>query len=336
MLDSIIPLLSFIFLIISLIFLASIYFSKQKLKKENLQLKDKILSLESRVLEFQNKKNNMKLVKEPHHNKNASRDLVNYRKEIGKLKSELKKEKHNSESQKEESESQLSSIMEKLNYIKKENEELIEELKKTRNQNTDKTLSKEPNTKKEDVGLSSDEIKALRYKLLESERIINSRDSNINTLKEKVKKLDNDLKDWREIRDVSKTEKITPKTILKWYRRALEAKKMYKIIQKTRELSDEKLLSYQDSIISLAKWFLEKNNFKLPIIRPSENKADRYLSEMLTQMKVDVEKESTKNERTDNLTLSNEKKTQRVNKDREKISNSNEARIKDSSIQARV
>ena len=92
MLDGIIPLVSFIFLSISLILFALIYFSKQKLKKENIELKKKIMSLDSRILEFQNKKNTMKVVKEPPSQKNAYQDLINHRKEVGKLKSELKKD----------------------------------------------------------------------------------------------------------------------------------------------------------------------------------------------------------------------------------------------------
>ena len=52
----------------------------------------------------------MKVVKEPPSQKNAYQDLINHRKEVGKLKSELKMERQKSETLKEHSKSTLSSL----------------------------------------------------------------------------------------------------------------------------------------------------------------------------------------------------------------------------------
>jgi uncharacterized metal-binding protein YceD (DUF177 family) len=54
---------------------------------------------------------------------------------------------------------------------------------------------------------------------------------------------------------------------------------MYLLMKQMRELSDEKVQTYQEGVLDLSQWVLDKKNIPLPVVGKEEHKTDRFFAQ---------------------------------------------------------
>lgn len=263
-----------IFLAVLIIVAGWLFFSKQKLDLKCNEVAAKLTEMESHYLKLkQSRASQQKLEKKETEKTNDS--SVNFahqseslflKKEISHLKDELKKVKSELKGKDKELKEADQNTKNRLHNVIEENQKLLEQLKQM-----DRNLKDALEANKNKVSLSEFEQKQKAVENLKAENLkyknkLNAFEKSQNqnfeksvSIQEKLKKLEKEVKKWNE--------------------RALTARKMYLLMKQMRELSDEKVQTYQEGVLDLSQWVLDKKNIPLPVVGKEEQKTDRFFAQ---------------------------------------------------------
>jgi hypothetical protein len=280
---------------VALLFCAWVILSKHKLISKNAVLQNKILVLESRLLNEQHKPEHAPVEKksalhaklhEVHEQSHNNSEVMLLRKEIAKFKEEIKKLKDENRQKERALKEEEVNTRNKLYSLTEENAKLVVQLREF-----DQVLKSTAETTKKQVPLVEFEKKVLevsqlkfeneemKIKFHETEKIKKQNVTKLSALQEKLKNTEQELQKWVDSSRLNDGKALDPSEFLRWYDRAMSARKMYQLMRQMRELSDNKLRTYQDGVIELSKWVLIQKNIPLPTISSSEVLADRLLAE---------------------------------------------------------
>lgn len=217
---------------------------------------------------------------------NHSAELLNLRKETAKLKDELKKTKEEIRLKDKSLKEQESNVKNKIFALKEENSRFVTQLKEM-----DLSLKQCNESLKKQVPLSDfeqklvelsqikDDLSHAKQKISEYEKSKKQNIAKLTSLQDKLKSTEQDLQKWVDSAKSIDGKPLDVSAFLRWHDRAITGRKMYRLMRQMRELSDSKISTYQDGIVTLSKWVLEQKNIGFPSIPPSEVPADRLLAE---------------------------------------------------------
>ncbi len=246
------------------------YFQRKKTSIVSLKLQDKLILLESNTILLQDrlknldiKKTQLKIVPQVSSSAQSS-ELLEIRKEASNLKSELKRAKEDSRN-KEKELKEIAHVFEQKQYgLIEEKKHMLEQLKLLdRKSLLQKDIERQSAQYKEELSLSQNQQKISLNKLSFAQEKLKAAEKEIFRLKEELSlPLEN------------KNSEISER----WKLRALTGKKMYLLMRQMRDLSDSKVLTYEEGIINISEWILKHKNILLPEVLEGENKAERYFA----------------------------------------------------------
>ena len=278
-----------------------VYFLKSRLQRKLSQLEGRMLAAEARASEHQrglqgsqhgDLKTRSAQAQKPAASKNKQgakqgnegaggasspqellqlrRDLAHTRYETKKLREELKARDAQVKEAKQNEETRLFALRE-------ENKRLVEQLRNTEKSTRDSLHS--PAKIAELEAQFKERLKALEVTLEAARETARSQ----GVEKARAAELEN-----RRLRDALKqtelrlekmeSKTIDPRVFVRWKERALEGRKMYQLMRQMRELSHEKLTSYQDAVTDLSRFVLEQKHQALPEVKAGEEIPDVYLA----------------------------------------------------------
>jgi len=215
---------------------------------------------------------------EQHHPlQNSQKETFELRRDNARAKEEIKRFKEDLRMKDIEFKKLEALHIDKLYLTSKEKDVLLNQLKEL-----DASHSSQLHELKQDIVRLRAQEKELKAVIGLSEKQTKSNISKVISLQSKLKVAE------QEIDKLSKENKakLSPSSdasgLQKWKDRAICAKKMYLLMRQMRELSDNKLQTYQDGIIVMAEWVLNNTKTPNPQINENENKADRLLAEAWT------------------------------------------------------
>lgn len=287
--------IAFIFSGIALILCAWLILSKQKILTKNIKLQDKLVALEAQSMTpkqqtlssiLPEKKALQSKTQELNTQLNHSSEVLNLRKETAKLKDDIKKAKEEIRLKDKTLKEEANITKNKLHSLTEENTRLIGQMRemdlliKQTNDNVKKQVPLIDFEKKIlEISQLKKEISNMKQKLSEYEKTKQQNLFKMNTIQEKLKLTEQELQKWLDTVKTNDGKPIDPSTFLRWHDRAISGRKMYKLMRQMRELSDNKVSTYQEGIIALSEWVLKQKNINLPDVSSSEILADRLLAE---------------------------------------------------------
>lgn len=264
---------------------------RKKITEENSALKEKLLNLESQHLSQFSSNSAKKKIKGknsvPGEDSNASKELLDSRRETAKLKDELRKAKEEQSERERDYKEQLEASEKKLFTTNEENKQFLEALRekdkelsqfsRTRDSQEKKSVDfgKEQERQNEVARLESNRAK---QRVTELERSLKESQEKLDSLHHRLGTLQSELKKWREASTAFGGKPLDPVLFLRWRDRALEGKQMYTFMRRLREMSDDKLTTYQQGIELLSEYVLRSMGAEVPQVKSNEVKADRYLA----------------------------------------------------------
>ena len=284
--------IAFIFSGVALLLCAWLISSKQKILSKNKTLQDKIVFLEATLMSAPQKNSTITSQdkktsshKSTETNQNIT-EVLNLRKETAKYKDELKKAKEEIR-QKEKSLKEEENISKnKLYSLTEENAQLIGQMRlmdvelKQSLDNTKKQIPlKDFENKILEISQLKEEISEMKQKLNELNKIKKQNAIKLSSAYEKIKVTEQELQKWLDSAKTNEGKLVDPHAFIRWHDRAISGRKMYKIMRQMRELSDSKVLTYQEGIIALSQWVLKQKNISMPPLSSGEVLADRLLAE---------------------------------------------------------
>lgn len=284
----------FILLGCFIILLAWFAFSKQKLEKRYQEISNKLMSVESSYLSLKQSAGHLKTEKKPmakmrenHINSTAHQsEIFELKKEMAHLKDELKKTKTDLRGKEKELKESENNTKNKLYNLTEDNAKLLEQLKaldislkETTESNRNKVSLSEFEEKQKEIQFLKTEVSKYKNRAQDSEKQQRQAAQKIDSLQEKLKVLDKDMKKWNEVALALGGKTLSPETFFMWRERALTARKMYQQMKHMREMSDDKVQTYQDGILELSQWVLEQKGLPTPTVHDMENKTDRFFAQ---------------------------------------------------------
>ncbi len=217
-----------------------------------------------------------KLLKNQEHsntNHNHQNEILDLRKDNAHFKDEIKKLKDDVRIKNIEMKKLEALHIDKLFLITKEKETLLAQLKEI-----DSSYKRQKDELEKTIHELNIYGTELHQKALTSEKQSKSNISKLITLQSKLKVAEQEIGNLSHV--IAEKSKVTDESSIEiWKERAQSAKKMYQLMKQTRELSDNKVQSYQEGIVVTAEWILKNTNTPLPNVAENENKADRLLAE---------------------------------------------------------
>jgi hypothetical protein len=262
--------------------------ARKKLQDTNQDLQGKIISLEAKGASIRSETRNVveqKKAKRPE-DSNLSEELLDLRKENSRQKDDLKKSREELRSREKELKDSKESVEGALYSLKEENRKLIEQLKEFDNRQSSKSV--QSNEALERMKISFDqsrrENQVLKEKIQESERNHGKESEKIgnllqklNAAQEKQRNSDLELRKWRDAAKISNGKVLDAHLFLRWHERAEAGRKMYRMMKQLRELSDQKLMTYQEGVTALSEHILKELKIPVPTLTSREVRADKLL-----------------------------------------------------------
>lgn len=280
--------------------------SKFSLQKTNAKLSDKLLVLEARQadlisnnLKSNNSKTNSAKPTQTKAAENATqssrnnqpqqpksevldlrKDLAHSRDEIKKLKDDLRLRDSDLRDEKTQTEN-------KLHALKEENKHLLEQLKANSQSSSTRTFAPAATataavapvkTLDPEIQSLKNTIKEGKIQLENLDKKIMSQATLLRQADEKFARANADLKKWNEVETAFGGAALDPQLFVKWRDRAITGRRMYQLMKQLRELSDEKLLSYQQGVEALASHILKTHSIPEPQAQSGEVRADKLLA----------------------------------------------------------
>jgi hypothetical protein len=289
-----ITIIAFIFSGVALLLCTWLILSRQKVLAKNVGLQDKLIVLEAKLMSPIQQAPSITSPKSLQHPKNQdsqsssnhSIEILALRKETAKLKDEIKKAKEEIRIKDKALKEEANITQNKIYSLAEENAQLIGQMRemdsllKLNNNNAKKQVPLVEYEKKIlEISLLKDEISNIKQKLSEHEKAKKQNVSKLNSVQEKLKSTERDLQKWLDISKTNDGKPIDPSAFLRWHDRAISGRKMYKLMRQMREMSDNKVTTYQEGVIALSEWILNQKNIDLPDVSSSEILADRLLAE---------------------------------------------------------
>lgn len=210
-------------------------------------------------------------------------DITELRREAARLRDDLKKQKEETRRAEAGSKDKLEALQVSLETLELENKSLMdlirekEQIAKASEQHRQQTLTSDrAETKK-----SNEEFANLQRRVQEMERRAKSDAEQNATLAQKLAAANSELAKWRDANKLADGKPLDPLMFKRWKERALEGRRMYQMMRYMRELSDEKLASYQDSVVVVCSELLKQLGQSVPSAKSGEVRSDKLLGATL-------------------------------------------------------
>jgi DNA repair exonuclease SbcCD ATPase subunit len=187
------------------------------------------------------------------------------------LKDEIKKLKETLK-QKEEQLKHKDSEWETKNFkLQKDHIDLLDKvasmenyISETKSKNLNKQNSEIEQSQKFESHLKEKQqtLNALTLRLENLDQNLKNKDQKLHEKDLKIKSLNEKLSEWNNVVEAFPGSTIDPTLFLKWKHRAVEGKRMYNLMRMLRDLSDEKLIGYQDQIKEISSKYFKNESIK--------------------------------------------------------------------------
>lgn len=246
-------------------FPALFFISRMKLQQEKKQLQDKLIALESEFLFLKQNGGKATASNAPAKKKaNTSHDeVLALRKDLSAQKDEVKRLRKEGEEQARLSMEKYDELLGQYSVLKEENAQFLMQLQEAH---------KKPVVVEKEV---SSPVKAMRSERQEAKNEAHQQKL-INDFERRLKSM--------EERNQQLKEQLRQITI--WKERAEAGKHFYRMMKNMKDLSEEKLVTYQQSVLTLAQHVLVEGNKTLPDVKQGENAVDRYLAAAVDSLSV--------------------------------------------------
>jgi predicted nucleotidyltransferase len=278
------------------------FFLKRSTFLKNKDLQSKVLLLEAKLLENKMPVGLLQTDKKFPSRKGGdaqkisnSSEIFSLRKENSKLKDHIKKYKEELKIKEKALKEEEHTTQNKLYSLTQENSKLILQMKEIDlflkdQQNLHKKQLKKDDSQEKNFEFIKvqEENSSLKQKFLEVEKIKNQLVLKLNTVQDKLKNSEYELEKWVKASRTLDGKIPNPHSYVRWYERALVGRKMYRLMRQMRELSDSKVLTYQEGVIELSKWILQHKGLAFPEISAQEISADRFLAEAWSAIQAEI------------------------------------------------
>lgn len=210
-------------------------------------------------------------------------EIIELRREAVKLRDEVKKQKEETRRAEAGSKEKLESLQLSVETLRLENKSLMDLLRekemsaKTAEQHRQQTIANE----RAEMKKSGDELSMLQRRINELERRAKSDAENNASLSQKLATANSELAKWRDVNKLADGKPLDPIMFKRWKERALEGRRMYQMMRYMRELSDEKLASYQSHVVVVCSELLKQLGQNVPMAKAGEVHADKVLGATL-------------------------------------------------------
>ena len=195
------------------------------------------------------------------------RDLAHVRDETKKLREQLRLRENEIKNAKETEDSHLFALRE-------ENKRLLEQLREA-----DKKMQAQGSNRAAHTELQQSEaVKRLEAALEGARAQAVLAAEKVRGGEQESRRLREALKNTEGRLEKMNASTLDPRTLVRWRDRALEGRKMYRLMRQMRELSDDKLASYQAAVTQLSRYVLEQKHQELPEVKAGELAPDVYLA----------------------------------------------------------
>lgn len=258
--------------------------SRNKLEQEIAELKTKLVTAEaSHASQFIDSASRKK-VKAKEREDGPQKELVAARRDLAHLKDELRRSKDDARERESALKEKLETFEKKLAQSEDQNRSLVETLREKEREVTLQKAQAKPETRhkeeqpKAQPSVDKHELASLKQRNNELERQLRAELEKEESLQNRLTTLQQELRKWREASTAFDGKPLDPSLFLRWRDRAIEGKRMYTLMRRLREMSDEKLVVYQQGIEALATHILRDAGVTPPELRPGEVRADRLLA----------------------------------------------------------
>lgn len=231
---------------------------KGRLQSEIESLKTKLLQRESHSHEPVVRKTKVKEVRTTQ----SESEINDLRREASRLREDVKKQREETRRAEQGSKDKVEALLLSVEKLSIENKAMLDSLKErtTQSKSVDAERLQAVAVEKSEVKKANDEIAVLRRHCHDLEKRL------------------------RGAMQAIESKSVDSEMLGRWKDRALEGRRMYQMMRYMRELSDDKLTSYQDGLVTVCSELIKKMGHSLPEAKSGTVAADLLLGTTLGLM----------------------------------------------------